>query len=130
VQLRAHHALTRRLLLRMRGRLPLPGVPAGLGRRLAAASLDLALCAAVSAALGRRRRLGTLVGVTTAYHLACWAMGGLTLGGVVVGTRVVAVDGRTVGPGQALTRLAAVPLAIWRLKPVHDLLADTEVIED
>jgi hypothetical protein len=130
LQLRAHHLVTRRILLRMRGGQPPAGIPAGLHRRLVAATIDMALCAAVSARLGRRRRVSAMAGVAAAYHVVCWAAGGRTLGGALAGTRVVATDGSPVDPMQALTRLAAIPLAIWRLKPYHDLLADTEVIED
>ncbi|HXM57501.1 MAG TPA: hypothetical protein VOB72_19035, partial [Candidatus Dormibacteraeota bacterium] len=46
-QLPAHRLLTRRFLLRLRGRVPPPGPPAGPAQRLAAAGLDVALCAAV-----------------------------------------------------------------------------------
>ena len=47
-QLQLHHTLTRLFLLQLRGRVPPPGVPAGAAQRLAAASLDLALCTAAT----------------------------------------------------------------------------------
>ena len=63
-----------------------------------------------------------------AYHLACWSFGGLTLGGLMLGQQVVAVDGEGVTPGQALLRLAALPLAWFRLRAVHDEVAGTDVV--
>lgn len=129
VQVPIHRIVSRRFLLKVRGRLPPPGVPAGPARRLAGASLDLALCAWVVAALRPQRRLMALAGVVTAYHLACWTLGGRTVGGALVGARVVSVDGGPVASWQALLRLLAVPFAARRLRPLHDDLADTEVIE-
>jgi len=125
----AHRLLTRRFLLRLRGRVPPPGPPAGPAQRLVTASLDLALCAAVTAALRPRRRLVALAAVTAGYHLACWTLTGRTAASLLTGQRVVSVDGRPVAPWQAALRLAALPLAAARLRAVHDEVAATEVIE-
>jgi hypothetical protein len=119
----------RRFLLRLRGRVPPPGPPAGPAQRLVTASLDLALCAAVTAALRPRRRLAALAAVTAGYHLACWTLTGRTAAALLTGQRVVSVDGRAVAPWQAALRLAALPLAAVRLRAVHDEVAATEVIE-
>ena len=66
--------------------------------------------------------------MAVAYHVACWSFGGLTLGGLLLGQRVVAVDGEAVTPGQALLRLAALPLSLIRLRAVHDEVAGTDVV--
>lgn len=128
-QLPIHHLTTRLHLLRVRGRRPEPGVPAAPANRLAAGAIDLALCAAIAATTGRRRRLPAFLGIAAGYHVACWTFGGRTLGGVVMRQRVVAVDGSTLSAGQALVRLAALPVAALRGRAVHDDAAGTEVIE-
>lgn len=132
-QVPVHRWVTRRFLLELRGRTPPPGVPAGVAQRLLAASLDVGVCAAVTAALLPRRGLlrpaATFAGLTAAYHVACWALGGRTLGSLLTGQRVVSVDGGPVAAWQALVRLAALPFAARRLRAVHDEAADTEVIE-
>jgi len=69
------------------------------------------------------------VGLAAAYHAACWAAAGRTAGGRLTGQRVVSVDGSPVEPWQALLRLAAVPAAARALRPVHDEVAGTAVIE-
>ncbi len=97
-----HHAVTRLALLQLRGREPLPGEPPAPRPRLAAAALDLALCAAVS-----RRRLRVLPAVYAAYHVAAWSVAGQTLGEALCGVRLRAVDGSRVTPAQALVRLLA-----------------------
>jgi hypothetical protein len=129
-QLPLHHALTRLQLLRVRGREPAPGVPAPPGNRRQAAAIDIALCAAVAALSGRRRRARVLLGVAIAYHVACWTVSGRTLGGSIMRQRVVAVDGSKVSFAQATMRLLALPLAWTRNRPVHDELAGTEVVVD
>jgi hypothetical protein len=43
---------------------------------------------------------------------------------------VVSVDGSRVTAGQALIRLIALPLAVLRVRAVHDEIAGTEVISD
>lgn len=129
VQAPFHHAVTRRFLLGLRGRAPLAGPPAGPAQRLATAALDLALCAAMTAALRPGRRLATFAGVAAAYHAACWTFGGRTAGSVLTGQRLVSVDGRPVAAWQALVRLAALPAAALTLRAVHDEAAATEVVQ-
>jgi hypothetical protein len=127
-QLPVHHLVTRLHLLRVRGRQPAPGVPAEPTKRIAAAAIDLALCAALAAVIGRRRRLPALLGIATAYHVACWSISGRTLGGTVLGLRVVAIDGSRATVGQALVRLAALPISGLRLRAMHDEAAGTDVV--
>jgi len=103
-------------LLWQRGRQPAPGVPVPPIRRATAAAIDLGLFAVVALAAG--------------YHIACWSISGRTLGGMITGQRVVSVDGSRVGPGQALVRLVALPMAALRLRAVHDEFAATEVVSD
>ncbi|HLQ60766.1 MAG TPA: RDD family protein [Candidatus Acidoferrales bacterium] len=112
-----HQALTRLHLLRVRGRAPAPGMPATPARRLAAAAVDVALCAAVGR-LARRRFLPAFAGALAGYHLAGWTAAGQTLGGLLFGLRVVAVDGSPLTPAQALVRLFG-----------GDTAAATEVVE-
>jgi hypothetical protein len=128
-QVPVHHLLTRLHLLRVRGREPAPGPPADRSRRMAAAAIDAALCMSVAAIIGRRwRRLPVLLGVAAGYHIACWSLSGVTLGGAVMKQRVVAVDGSKVTIGQAIVRLALLPLAALRMRDVHDEIAGTDVI--
>lgn len=129
-QLPLHHLLSRRFLLFMRGRVPPPGVPAGPGQRLAAAAVDLALCAGVTWLVGPRRRTVTFAAVAIAYHLGFWAGAGRTPGGRVLRLRVAAVDGSRPDPLQAALRLLALPVALWHRRAVHDEVALTEVVED
>lgn len=129
-QLPVHHALTRLHLLRVRGREPGPGIPAGARDRRQAAAIDLAFCAALAALSGRRRRLRSLLAIGVVYHLACWTATGHTLGGSVMGQRVVAVDGSRLSFGQAVVRLIAMPVGWVRKSPVQDELAGTEVVLD
>ena len=129
-QLPIHQLWTRLHLLRVRGRQPAPGVPADPLRRLAAAAIDVGLCATLAAVLGRRRRLPLLLGIAAGYHLACWSLSGRTLGGAIMKQRVVSVDGSVMSKGQALVRLASVPLAAVRRRNVHDEIAGTAVIAD
>lgn len=127
-QLPIHHLWTRLHLLRWRGRQPAPGRPADPSRRLAAAAIDAALCLTLAIAIGRRRRIPTLLGIAAGYHLACWTISGRTLGGAVMNQRVLAVDGSKVSVGQAVVRLALLPLAAVRMRNVHDEIAGTDVI--
>jgi hypothetical protein len=128
-QLPIHHLLTRLHLLRARGREPLPGPPADRSRRIAAAAIDAGLCISLAAILGRRRPpLPVLLGIAAGYHVACWSLSGVTVGGAVLRQRVVAVDGSKVSFGQALVRLALLPLAAVRMSSVHDEIAGTEVL--
>ena len=129
-QLPVHRLITRLYLLRVRGREPAPGVPAGSEARLQAAAVDLAFCATLAGLAGRRRRLGALIGIASGYHLACWTISGRTLGGLVMGQRVVSIDGSRPSLGQAAVRLLAAPLAWIGRRTVHDELACTDVVVD
>ncbi len=127
-QLQVHHLVTRLHLLRVRGRQPSPGVPAEPATRLAAGAIDAVVCGALALFAGRGRRLRALIAVAAGYHVACWSVSGRTLGGAVMGQRVVAVDGSKPSPGQAALRFVTLPLAAFRMKAVHDEIACTEVI--
>lgn len=122
VQVRVHHFVTRLALLRFRGRVPPPGLPATPAARLAAAAVDVAVCTLVA------RRPRRLPAVLAAYHVAAWSAGGRTVGGLLFGQHVVAVDGSRATVGQALVRLAALPVAAFRLRALHDVAAETEVV--
>jgi hypothetical protein len=137
-QLPVHHVLTRLHLLRVRGREPAPGVAATSQDRLKAAAVDIAFCVTIAGLIGagraqgahstRRRRVRVLLGVAAAYHVACWSVSGRTLGGLVVGQRVVSVDGSRPSVGQSLVRLLALPISWVRGRPHLDELAGTEVV--
>ena len=123
-QLPFHHFQSRLALLRVRGRLPAPAPPAPPANRIAAGALDALLC--LVAARGRPARAAL---IATAYHVGGWSLlGGLTVGGLLFGQRVVALDGTPLTPGQALLRFAALPAALFRLRAVHDEVAGTEVV--
>ena len=129
-QLPIHHLVIRLHLLRLRGRQEQPGIPASRDDRLRAAAVDLTFCATLAGFTGRRRKLHVVLGITAAYHVACWSISGRTLGGMVMRQRVVAIDGSTPSIGQSVVRLFALPIA-WALRrPVHDEAAGTEVIAD
>ena len=128
-QLRLHHLVTRLFLLQLRGRVPPAGIPGGPAQRLAAAAVDLAICAAATLLVPRGRRLRAFAPLAAGYHLAAWSLAGQTLGGRVLGLRVVSVDGGPVSPAQALVRLLALPASLVRFAAVHDRLALTEVVE-
>jgi uncharacterized RDD family membrane protein YckC len=72
--------------------------------------------------------LPVLLGLAAGYHIACWTLSGVTLGGAVMKQRVVSVDGSKLTVGQALARLALLPLAAVRMRDVHDEIAGTDVI--
>ncbi|MDQ6722499.1 MAG: RDD family protein, partial [Candidatus Dormibacteraeota bacterium] len=61
---------------------------------------------------------------------ACWSVSGRTLGGAVMKQRVVAVDGSGLSTGQALLRLASLPIAAALRRNVHDVAAGTDVVDD
>lgn len=124
-----HRLLTRRFLLRLRGRTPPPGPPAGPAQRLLTACLDLALCGGVVAALRPRRPVRSFVATAAGYHVACWVLGGRTIGAKLTGERVVSVDGSPVALWQAVLRLAVLPVALRSLRAAHDELAATDVVE-
>lgn len=128
-QVPVHHLLTRLHLLRVRGRRPEPGRPSDRSSRVAAGAIDAAYCLSMAALVGRgRRRLPMLIGFAAGYHLACWTLSGVTLGGAVMRQRVVSVDGSKLTLGQALVRLALLPAAAARMRNVHDEIAGTVVI--
>jgi hypothetical protein len=127
-QLQVHQLLTRLYLLRMRGRDTTPGVAAASENRIRAAAVDVAFCFTLAGLAGRRRRLPVLLGIAAAYHVACWSTSGRTLGGLVVGQRVVAVDGSRPTVVQSVVRLLALPLAWVSRRAIHDELAGTDVI--
>lgn len=129
-QLVVHRLLMRLFLLEMRGRDPAPRVTASSSQRLRAASVDVAFCAMLAGIMRRPPRLSTLLGIAAAYHVACWSTSGRTLGGMVAGQRVVAVDGSPLSVSQSILRLAATPLSWIRGAPVHDEISGTEVILD
>ena len=129
-QLPIHRLLTRLFLLRVRGRTPAPGTPARPAARLQAAAVDVAFCAALAGLTGNRRKLPVLLGITAAYHLACWTISGRTLGGSMTGLRVVSVDGSRPTLEQSVLRLVASPLALIGRRTGHDELAGTDVVLD
>jgi RDD family len=129
-QLPVHHLLTRLLLLRARGREPRPGAAATPSDRRRAAAVDAAFCLTLAGIAGKRRRLPLLLGIAALYHVACWSTSGRTLGGLVVGQRVVAVDGSRPTVMQSAVRLLTLPLALISRPAIHDELAGTEVIVD
>jgi hypothetical protein len=129
-QLPIHRVITRLYLLRVRGREPVPGIPASPDDRLRAAAVDIAFCATLAGVIGGRRKLRVLLGIAAGYHLACWTISGRTLGGLVTGQRVVSVDGSRPSLGQAAVRLIALPLAWIGRRAEHDELAGTDVIID
>ena len=122
-QLLFHHFQTRLVLLRMRGRVPAEAVPATPAARLAAGAADAAFC--LGLARFRPRRALVLAAV---YHVACWRLTGVTVGGLLFRQRVVAVDGSRLTIGQALLRLAVLPAAALQLRALHDEVAGTEVV--
>jgi RDD family len=129
-QLPVHRLLTRLHLLRVRGPEPAPGVAATRDNRVRAAAVDVAFCLTLSHVAGRRTTLRTFLGTAAVYHVVCWSISGRTLGGLVQGQRVVAVDGSRPTVMQSLVRLVALPLAWITRRPIHDELAGTEVIVD
>lgn len=129
-QLPIHHLVMRLHLLRARGRVPSPGVPAAPTRRIAAGAIDVGLCAAVALLAGRRRRIAAFAGLAIGYHVACWSSTGRTVGGLIEGQRVVSVDGSRMTIGQSLVRLLALPMALLRLRAVHDEISGSEVVAD
>lgn len=129
-QLPFHHTLMRLHLLRERGRLPAPGVPAAPAGRFAAGAIDACLCAAAALLAGKGRRTRALVLFAAGYHVACWSTSGRTVGGLILRQRVVAVDGSRPSAGQAAIRLLTLPLAALRMRAAHDEIAGTEVVTD
>lgn len=127
-QLQIHHLIVRLHLLRVRGRQPSPGIPAEPASRLVSGAIDAMLCGTLALVAGRGRRLRALIALAAGYHVVCWSGSGRTLGGVITGQRVVAVDGSRPSPGQAALRFITLPLTALRIRAVHDEIACTEVI--
>lgn len=128
--LQVHLLFVRLFLLGLRGRDRRPGVPASSRNRIRAATVDVALCLTLNRVFSRRMRPMTLLGVLAAYHVACWSTSGRTLGGEMMGQRVVSIDGRPLTFGQSVLRLITVPLSWITRTPVHDEIAATDVIVD
>ena len=129
-QLPFHRLITRLFLLKVRGRSHSVGVPAEPALRLVAGAIDIAICATAASLAPRRARLPLFVGLVAGYHIAAWSQGGRTAGAALTGQRVVAVDGGRVTIGQAMVRLATLPMAAVRLRALHDELAGTDVIHN
>ena len=127
--LQVHMLFTRLYLLRLRGREPAPGTRVAQPDRFRAATVDIALCITLAGFTGRRR-IRRAVAIAAAYHVACWSLGGRTLGGLVMRQRVVAVDGSRLTPTQSLFRLLLLPASWVTGRPIHDELAATDVISD
>ena len=72
---------------------------AGFWRRLAATVLDFCLLIILLTVF---RRIALLIWI--AYHVCLWATTGTTVGGVVLGLKIVREDGRPLGWGVALAR--------------------------
>jgi RDD family len=128
-QMQVHLLFTHLLLLRLRGRKAVPGEPATSADRVAAATVDAALCFSLPGFAGRRR-LRSYLAVAAIYHIVCWSVSGRTLGGAVMRQRVVAVDGSRLTPQQAVLRLALLPLSWIAWRPLHDRIAQSAVIKD
>ena len=127
-QMPFHHALTRLQLLRLRGRRPVPGVPADVSARLTAGAIDAGICAGIALVAARRRRVRAFLAIAAGYHVAAWSASGWTVGGAIMRQRVVSIDGSRPSFGQAVLRFATLPLAGFRLRAVHDEVASTDVI--
>jgi RDD family len=127
--LQVHQLFTRLYLLRLRGREPLPGVAAPAADRLRAGLVDLAFCMSVAGLTGRRRPR-RVVAIAAAYHMVCWSLWGRTLGGLVAGQRVVAVDGGRLTATQSMLRFALMPVAWVVGRPVQDEVTGTVVVRD
>jgi len=128
-QLRLHHGLVRVQLLRLAGLNPPQAQPAP-ASRVAAAAIDVAVCAGLALVFARRHHLRAFTGIAVGYHLASWATSGRTLGGRVMRQRVVSIDGSRLSLIQAALRLAALPLSALRRYAAHDDIAATTVVED
>jgi len=127
--LQVHQLFTRLYLLRLRGREPAVGAPASPEQRFRAGTVDLAFCMTLAGISGRRRA-GRTLAVAVAYHLVCWSVWGRTLGGLVAGQRVVAVDGSRLTPAQSLLRLALLPASWLSGRPIHDEITGATVVAD
>jgi hypothetical protein len=127
-QLPVHRLLSRLLLLRMAGRAPEPRPVVPRAERRLAATVDVAVCAALARLAPRRSRMLAFLGVSAAYHVACWTLSGQTLGGQLMNQRVIATDGTRPSAGQALVRFVTLPLAWLPGRRDHDSIAGTDVV--
>jgi len=84
------------------GRVPY-AARAGFWLRLLASGLDMLLVGIVVGVLLHRQRL--FFPVWAVYHLAFWSWRGTTVGGLILGLRVVRLDGQPMNFGVALIRL-------------------------
>lgn len=124
--LQVHELFTRLFLLRLHGREPGAAVTTRQDR-VRAASVDVAFCLTLARMTGRPRARRTLL-VAAAYHVVCWSVWGRTLGGAVMRQRVVAVDGSRLTPQQSFLRLCLLPLSWLSRRPLHDEIAQSEVV--
>lgn len=124
--LQVHELFTRLYLLRLHGREQRAAVTTD-EARIRAASVDVAFCLTLARMTGRRRVRRTLL-VAAAYHVVCWSVWGRTLGGLVMRQRVVAVDGSRLTPTQSFLRLCLLPLSWLSRRPLHDEIAQSEVV--
>ena len=126
--LQVHLLFSRLFLLRLRDSASTPGAPAAPESRLRAATVDVALCLVLNRIVTRRFRPSAALALLAGYHIACWSTSGRTLGGVMMGQRVVSADGRPLLAAQAALRLVTAPLSWIAHRPVHDEIAGTVVI--
>lgn len=124
--LQVHELFTRLYLLRLHGREQRAAAPAE-EDRIRAASVDVAFCLTLARLTGRQRVPRTLF-VAAAYHVVCWSVWGRTLGGLVMRQRVVAVDGSRLTPQQSFLRLCLLPVSWLSRRPLHDEIAQSEVV--
>jgi uncharacterized RDD family membrane protein YckC len=109
--------------------------------RIAAFALD-AILIAIAVNLLELRRDGWFPLMLLAYHIGFWAWRGTTLGGIIVGLRVIRVDGSELRFADALVRgltavfsIAAVGIGcFWMLSDPekqmwHDKIAGTFVVK-
>jgi uncharacterized RDD family membrane protein YckC len=110
--------------------------------RVAAFALDAILIAIAVNLLGLTRHDGWFPLLLLAYHIAFWAWRGTTLGGIIVGLRVIRVEGTDLRFADALVRgltavfsLAALGIGcLWMLQDPekqmwHDKIAGTFVVK-
>ncbi|HXG46349.1 MAG TPA: RDD family protein, partial [Methylomirabilota bacterium] len=76
----------------------------GFWARFLATLLDFALVATVVTLLGARR---AFLPVWVIYHMALWAWRGTTLGGIVLGLKIVRTDGSPLNAAVAIVRALA-----------------------
>jgi uncharacterized RDD family membrane protein YckC len=110
--------------------------------RAAAFALDCVLVAIAAALLDWMEEPGPFFALLLGYHIAFWAWQGTTLGGIVVGLRVVRTDGTPPRAVDALVRglasllsFAAIGIGLfWMIQDAerqtwHDKIAGTYVVK-